>query len=336
LNTLKEKSGNILELKEVSKFYGYGLLSRARFTAVDSVTLSLGNEPQIFTLAGESGSGKTTLAKIALGIIRPSKGEVLFKGKSLWKLNNVERKDFIRNVQPVFQDPYDTFNPFEKIENYIFNTAKYVKGLEGGRSVLDLVESKLSITGLNYSDIKNKKPRELSGGQLQRLAIARALIAEPKVIIADEPVSMIDVSLRIGILNIFKKIKYENKVSILYITHDLATAYYIADSAAIMFRGSIVEQGDIESIIKDPLHPYTRELIDSIPDPERGVWLTTDAKRQVVELREFSARGCKYAYACPYVTNVCKSRAPPLMETRSGHYVSCWLYHSSPPNTDED
>jgi peptide/nickel transport system ATP-binding protein len=118
LNTLKEKSGNILELKEVSKFYGYGLLSRVRFTAVDSVTLSLGNKPQIFTLAGESGSGKTTLAKIALGIIRPSKGEVLFKGKSLWKLNNVDRKDFIRNVQPVFQDPYDTFNPFEKIENY--------------------------------------------------------------------------------------------------------------------------------------------------------------------------------------------------------------------------
>ncbi|RLG74456.1 MAG: ABC transporter ATP-binding protein [Thermoprotei archaeon] len=309
----------------VTKFYRYGILG-IPFPAVDNVTLAFTETPTIFTLAGESGCGKSTLAKIIAGIVRPDRGAVLYRGKNLWKLNKQERLRFRKEVQIILQDPYETFNPFEKVDNYLERTAVRIGGVPKDKSE-EYIAKILNFVGLDYHDVVNKKPHEFSGGQLQRVSIARALLANPKFLIADEPVSMIDASLRVEILNLFKRIKEERKVSILYITHDLATAYYITDKLAIMYRGSIVEEGDVETIVNKPHHPYTQLLISSLPDYRKGrEWLYEEVKITSIEVKEFLFAGCKFHDRCPYAMDICKSRIPPRVEVEPGHFVLCWLH----------
>ena len=326
--TLRNESfKSLLSLVKVSKYYGYGYLGKTLFPAVDEVSLELGGDkPKILALVGESGCGKSTLAKIALGIVRPDRGSVLYRGRDIWKMNKAERRTFRKDVQAVFQDPYDTFNPFEKGANYLMQTAMRMLGLSKEEAV-KRVDSVLRLVGLSYDFVKGKRPREFSGGQLQRIAIARALIPEPKLIIADEPVSMIDASLRVNILNIFRKIREEMKTSFLYITHDLATAYYISDEIAVMYRGTIVELGDIDKVVKNPLHPYTRTLIASLPDyRRRKVWFEEEFAPPGIEIKEFLLPGCKYVGQCPHATERCKRERPALVEVEKGHWVACWLY----------
>jgi len=317
---------NLIELVNVSKFYGFGLLGISKFPAVDDVSLSIPNKPSIYVLAGESGCGKTTLAKIMLRIVKPDKGKILFKNKDLWKLSKDELKEFYRTIQPVLQDPYDTFNPYEKLEVPLLKTAKKLLGVndEEARSI---VEKVLEMVGLSLDMIMGKRRDELSGGQLQRVSIARSLIPRPKLLITDEPVSMLDASLRVNILNIFRKLRDEEGLAILYITHDLATAYYIGDYIYIMFRGSIIEGGPIEKVISEPLHPYTSALISALPSYEkREIFFKEKVEMKVVELKEFLLKGCKYYYRCPYAQQKCFEEKPPMVKVSSERFVSCWKY----------
>lgn len=317
---------SLIELMNVSKFYGYGLLGISKFAAVDNVTLSILSEPSIMVLAGESGCGKTTLAKIILRMTKPDKGRVLFKGKDLWKLNRHDLKEYYKTVQPIFQDPYDTFSPYEKLEVPLFNTAKRILGLNREEARYT-VEKALEMVGLSLDIIMGKRRNELSGGQLQRVSIARALIPRPKVLIADEPVSMLDASLRANILNIFKDLKDKMKLTILYITHDLATAYYVGDYIYVMFRGSIIEHGPTEKVLSEPLHPYTTALINALPDyRKREKFLEEKTEMKEIELKEFLLEGCKYYYRCPFARKECFKERPPLIKVSSDRFVSCWLY----------
>lgn len=315
----------LLLVENVSKFYGYGYLGRTKFPAVDNVSFELEDRPSIFTIAGESGSGKTTLARIILGIVEPSVGRVLYRGRDVHKLKSKDRKWFLREVQAVFQDPYDTFNPLKKVDTYLYETAKNLLGLERDEAE-QYIDEILRSVGLSLREVKGKYPDELSGGQLQRVSIARALIPRPRLIVADEPVSMVDASIRMNILNMFKDLKERSNISFIYITHDLATAYYISNYIMIMFRGQIAEIGPADKVLEEKYHPYTRALISAIPSYwEKHKWQSMEFRAPGIELKEYIASGCKYATMCPFRKDICTRKRPPMFNV-NGVRVACWLY----------
>jgi peptide/nickel transport system ATP-binding protein len=302
-----------------------GFSSRA-FHAVDEATFSLETDnPEIFTIAGESGSGKTTLARMILGMERPTAGVLSYKGRNVAELTGHEKRSwFFKEVQPVFQDPFATFSPLKPLDRYLYETV-YNYRITDKAGANNYVNAVLNEVGLSLVEIKGRYPNELSGGQAQRVSIARALITRPSLIVADEPVSMVDASLRMSIVNMFRKLKEDQKVSIVYITHDLATAYYAADRIAVMLRGWIVEMGPVEEVLGRPLHPYTQNLKQSIPqaDPDQ-VW---SEKVNLAELEsdEYARAGCKFAGRCPAVMDICRKHVPPNF-VREGRMVKCFLY----------
>jgi len=315
----------MLRVINLSKFFGYGFLGRIKFPAVDNVSFDMEYKPKIFTVAGESGCGKSTLARIILGILEPSEGTVVYKGRNIYSLKSEERRWFHREVQAIFQDPYDTFNPLRKVDAYLYETAKNILGLKNSKDIEEIVDTVLRKVGLSLEEVRGKYPSEFSGGQLQRVSIARALIPGPKLMVADEPVSMIDASMRMNILNMFKELKEGEDISFIYITHDLATAYYISDEIAIMYRGVIVEMGPADEVLLKRYHPYTKALIESLPEPSRrDDWLTKRVKPPGMEVKEFIMPGCKYADICPYREDICEKR--PIMFNVGNVKVSCWLY----------
>jgi len=261
----------MLDVSGVSKsFVRGGLLSRQRILAVDQVSFQLdARRPEIFTIIGESGSGKTTLARMILNIETPSSGVVSLEGIDLATIRTrSSRVSFLHKVQPIFQNPFESFNPLKRVERYLFMTQRRLFATAGRLSSEKAVDEAMQKVGLSLKEVSHRFPHELSGGQLQRIAIARALLARPKLIVADEPVSMIDASLRISILNLFKALRDELGISIIYITHDLATAYYISDRIMIMRKGRIVETGDARTVLNAPRHPYTRQLREAVLVPE--------------------------------------------------------------------
>ncbi len=299
--------------------------SSKKFRAVDEASFTIeADKPEIFTVAGESGSGKTTLSRMILGMEKPTSGALRYKDRDVAQLSGTERRSwFLKEVQPVFQDPFATFSPLKRLDHYLYETVFNYKITDkaGADSYINDV---LNEVGLTLNEIKGRYPNELSGGQAQRVSIARALITKPSLIIADEPVSMLDVSLRMSIVNMFRKLKDEAQVSILYITHDLATAYYAADRIAIMLRGWIVEMGPVEEVLGNPLHPYTQNLKASIPeaDPDQ-VWTE---KINLAELEIEDAHvGCKFANRCPAVMEKCRHHVPPDIQVQ-GRMVKCFLY----------
>lgn len=311
----------LLEVRNLTKIFTIGgFIARTRIAAVERVSFSL-SLGEIFTIAGESGCGKTTTAKIVLGFETPTQGEILYKGSSPWDSKN--RKDWFREVQGVFQNPFETFNPLKRVEESFFATV-YNYGLAKTRThAEELIDEKLEAVGLSFREIARKYPGELSGGQLQRASIARALLTNPSLLVADEPVSMVDASLRMSIVNLFRKLRETLGVSVMYITHDLATAYYVSDRIAIMFRGNIVEMGPPQ-ILTHPKHPYTRILLQSVPKPvpETG----TEAPVQLFEEREeYLLTGCKFAGRCPEVAEICK-RVPPQEVRLDDTLVRCHKY----------
>jgi len=318
---------NLLELRSVTKIFRYGLFGFG-FKAVDGVSLALEDKPLILTIAGESGSGKTTLARIILGFHVPDSGEVLYKGRNVHRLQGGDIKWFRREVQAVFQDPYSSFNPLRKVYSYLHETAVNIASVDK-READGYIDTVLKAVGLSLDKVINKYPHEFSGGELQRIAIARAIAARPTLILADEPVSMLDASLRVNVLNLFKKIRDDLGTSIIYVTHDLATAYYIADQIAVLYRGSLVELGSIDKVYENPRHPYTQLLLTSIlePDPKISEKIIPP-KLSTIELKEFLAQGCKFAYRCPYASKKCFEKEPPNV-TINGVIVKCHLYEKS-------
>ena len=300
--------------------------SSKKFHAVDRATFRLdADQPEIFTVAGESGSGKTTLARMILGMERPTAGVLSYKGRNVAQLTRREKRSwFFKEVQPVFQDPFATFSPLKRIDHYLYETARNYK-VTNRRGVDDYINTVLDQVGLSLKEIKNRYPNELSGGQAQRVSIARALITRPSLIVADEPVSMVDASLRMSIVNMFRELKVAQQVNILYITHDLTTAYYTSDRIAIMLRGWIVEMGPVEQVLGEPLHPYTQNLKQSIPkaDPDKA-WTETVTLADL-ESDEYSRVGCKFAGRCPAVMDVCRTTVPPNIAYQD-RMVKCFLY----------
>ncbi|HVX47461.1 MAG TPA: ABC transporter ATP-binding protein [Mycobacteriales bacterium] len=257
-----------LQISEAVKVYGKGNDENVALAGID---LTVHEKPAtITTIAGESGSGKTTLAESVLGFTRLSSGQIRFRGRDITTLNRRERLEYRRGVQAIFQDPFGVYNPFYKIR-HVFDVAIKRFRLAGSKAeARDLIEDALRVVGLSGAELLDKHPHQLSGGERQRIMMARAYLLKPTLIVADEPVSMVDASLRAMILDIMLRLRDEQQISFLYITHDLSTAYQIGDEICILHRGRIVERGDTQQVIDDPQHEYSKLLISSIPvaDPD--------------------------------------------------------------------
>ena len=257
----------LLELDAISKSFARGgLLSTKRIDAVKAVSFALRDDtPEIFTVIGESGSGKSTLARMILGIHAPTSGSIRLAGRDVAAY---ERQAFMAKVQPIFQNPFEAFSPLKQLDRYLFLTAERFGGASGRQAAETQSDEALRQVGLSLAEIAGRFPHELSGGQLQRVAIARALVAKPRLIVADEPVSMVDASLRMSIVNLFGRLRDQLGLSIVYITHDLATAYYISDRLIIMQKGVVVEEGPARQVLSAPTHPYSRQLRDAVLTPD--------------------------------------------------------------------
>ncbi len=267
-------STDLLAVEHVTKIYSRGgLVGGPAFSAVDEVSFAISAErPEIFTIIGESGSGKTTLSRMILNLVGPTSGAIRFRGSDIAAVRGRSaRMDFMAAVQPIFQNPFEAFNPLQRVDGYLLKTAQRFRNARRGAEAERLADESLRKVGLSFSEIHRRFPHELSGGQLQRVAIARSLIPGPALLVADEPVSMVDASLRMAIVNLFKSLRDELGVSIIYITHDLATAYYISDRIIIMQKGRVVESGDARSVLDNPKHPYSILLKASVLSPEAAL-----------------------------------------------------------------
>jgi peptide/nickel transport system ATP-binding protein len=316
----------ILEVVHLTKVFSMGsVLSRIRITAVDNISFDI-KPAEIFALAGESGCGKSTTAKIVLGFETATSGTVVHNGK---RGEDQPKKVWLtEGVQAIFQDPFSTFNPLRIVDRYFFETIQNFKLAKTKAEAINLIDEKLKLIGLSYAEFAGKYPSEFSGGQLQRISIARALLTDPTLLIADEPVSMVDASLRMSIVNLFKELTDEFGVSVLYITHDLATAYYMCDRIGIMFRGNIVEIGSVEQVLMDPKHPYTQLLRASIPEADPNKRWSERINLSELETEEYLRKGCKFAGRCPKVMERCKTEMPPDHDV-NGVLVKCHLYAES-------
>ncbi|MFI4986139.1 MAG: oligopeptide/dipeptide ABC transporter ATP-binding protein [Alphaproteobacteria bacterium] len=304
----------------------FGEREAAPIRAVDGVSFEIG-KGELLGLIGESGSGKTTLARLLTRLEVCDRGEILFLGRrNVAEMRRAELRDFYRNVQMIFQDPYESLNPrFTVLETVIEPLRAQGIGNREGRA--QKVAASLARAGLRPPERYLRRfPHELSGGERQRLSIARALVLEPRLIVADEPVSMLDVSIRAGILNLLKELSLSDGLAVLYISHDLSTTRYLCDRIIIMYQGRFVEIGSPEQVLDAPKHPYARMLRAAVPsaDPEER---RASLPEQAEEAGEpLAANACAYAPECPQAMAVCRARAPLLVDRGAGHRVACHLY----------
>jgi peptide/nickel transport system ATP-binding protein len=278
----------LLELRDVGKVFGGGLFGQEPVTALRNFSLAIdANQPTIIAIVGESGSGKTTMARLLLGLETPSSGAVRYKGTDLRHANRRDRREFRRDVQAIFQDPFEVYNSFYKVDHVLTTPIAKFGLAQTRQEARQLIEQALRAVGLRPEETLGRFPHQLSGGQRQRTMVARTLLLRPKVIVADEPVSMVDASLRVTVLGNLLQLKRDYGISLIYITHDLATAYQISDRIIVLHRGEVVESGDPEQVVKRPQHPYTQLLISSIPlpDPERPWGSEAPASETMLESR---------------------------------------------------
>ncbi|MEM4788355.1 MAG: ABC transporter ATP-binding protein [Ignisphaera sp.] len=257
---------HLLETKNLTKVFEVGFVRRKRIVAVDKVSFVV-NEGEVISLVGESGSGKTTTARMILRLLPPTEGSILFEGKDIWRDLNNHRDivEYWKKVHAVFQDPYASYNPFYTIDRVLKQAIKLINIEPNSSEGEKLIREALIYVGLQPEEVLGKYPHQLSGGQRQRIMIARCWLLKPKLIIADEPVSMIDASLRGAIVELFMRMKDDYRTSIIFITHDLGLAYYVSDRILVMYKGRIVDEGSPDELLKNPKHEYTKKLLESIP-----------------------------------------------------------------------
>jgi len=328
----------LLEVNNATKIYGGGFLQGGKkVVALQNFGLSIPDKPaKIVTIAGESGSGKTTLANLILGFIDLTSGQILFKGNNIGEMNRSQKFDYRRQVQAVFQDPYAVYNPFYRVKHIYDLVIKNFKLARNKQEARDLIENALNAVGLQGAEVLHKYPHQLSGGQRQRMMVARAYLLEPSLIVADEPVSSVDASLRAMILDIMLRLRDESGISFLYITHDLSTAYQVGDEIYLLYQGSTVEKGDIVKVIENPKHPYVQQLIASVPvlDPDRR-WDSYISLPDDEQLRAHAENGCRFYPRCPQRMDQCLTKQPPLYQIDGfSHQVACYLYEGKPHSTE--
>jgi peptide/nickel transport system ATP-binding protein len=321
-----------LEVRGLTKHFPVGsTFRRSRLHAVDDVSFEL-RAGTVTALVGESGSGKSTVARLLARLVEPTSGTVLFEGSDASRARR--RSDDLRyrsQVQIIFQDPFDSLNPVKTIRHHVERPLRIHGVVPPGR-VEERVHELLASVGLHPpEEVAAKYPHELSGGQRQRVAIARALGVEPTVVLADEPTSMLDVSIRIGILNLMRRLTDERGLAFLYVTHDLAAARYVADDILVMYAGQIVEHGPVEEVLERPLHPYTELLLAAAPDPGRDLGfqrIPHDPGRASAAVAP--PEGCRFVGRCPLAVAVCSQITPQLVEARPQHAARCHVTAPSP------
>jgi len=292
--------------------------------AVEDVSLVL-PEAQVTAVVGESGSGKSTLARLLCRLLTPTSGELLFDGSPVPRSGR-GRREYARQVQMVLQDPFSSLNPVHEIRYHLARPLQVHGLLARGTSLDDAIAGLLERVALAPADqFVRKYPHELSGGQRQRVAIARALAVRPRVLLADEPVSMLDVSIRLGVLNLLADLRERERLGILYITHDIASARYLADTIMVMYAGQVVESGPAQTVTDQPAHPYTQLLLNAAPDPDRAQPPTLAGRGSPPSLVT-PPRGCRFHPRCPHAMAICADTAPGGFEAGAGHVSACWLH----------
>ncbi len=315
----------IIEMDNVDKEFvlGGAFLNQTFLKALSGVSLRL-TRGRALALVGESGSGKSTCARMLARVYEPTSGSIRFHGHDITSFHGDRMQQYRSQVQMIFQDPFGSLNPTQSIGYHLERPIRLHRPDLRGKAIRTEMLELLEGVGLRpAADYLTRRPHELSGGQRQRVAIARALSVRPQVLLADEPTSMLDVSVRLGILNLLEDLKQERNLAALYITHDIATARYFAEDAAVMYAGHVVEQGPSTAITDTPSHPYTQLLIESVPNPTRKV--TTGNKRRAADIPLWTrdSRGCPFVSRCPRATSICKETMPAPVVVGAGHTARC-------------
>ena len=318
----------VLEVRNLTKHFPVGTLFKPKKVhALNDVSFSI-ERGQVIALVGESGSGKSTTARLIARLMPPTQGEILFKGRDVLKSEPRKASLGYRNdVQMIFQDPFGSLNPVHTIGYHIERPLTIHKQVQGSKALRDRVHELLATVGLTPpAEVAQKYPYQLSGGQRQRVAIARALAVDPEIILADEPISMLDVSIRMGVLNLMERLKEERGIGFLYITHDIASARYIGDKTMVMYAGHVVEGAESGELMHNPAHPYTRLLLAAVPNPQAGLSVRTIQARGEIPSLIDPPPGCPFAPRCPKVMDVCRQSMPGREEVAKDHWVRCHLY----------
>ncbi|HVH14746.1 MAG TPA: ABC transporter ATP-binding protein [Candidatus Angelobacter sp.] len=327
-------SEEIIRLENLKKWYplkrGFfeSLLSRQELNvkAVDGISFTV-KKGEIMALAGESGSGKTTVGKLLLRLIKPSGGRIYFQGKDITNLKDGEFKPLRKEIQIVFQDPFESLDPRQTIKDIIAEPLIVQHLSKSEEEVEERVKAILQEVQLvPPEEFLYRFPHELSGGQRQRVAVARAFILNPSFVVADEPVSMLDVSIRAEILNLMVDLVKKSSASIIYITHDIALAKHVCDRIAVMYLGKLMETASSQDIVDKPLHPYTQALVAAVPVPDPDSKRTTDVISGEIPSPVDPPSGCRFHTRCPYAHQRCVEEEPAMVEVEKEHYVACHLY----------
>jgi peptide/nickel transport system ATP-binding protein len=315
----------VLEGRDLTKYFwvkqGRGPLARrVPVHAVDRVSVRL-DAGKVTAVVGESGAGKTTVARLLAKIIKPDEGEILLDGR---RAPRGRPRSYAAKVQMVFQDPFASLNPVHTIRHHLIRPLE-IHHMAGGKPDAVVAELLRRVALKPPENFTGKFPHELSGGQRQRVAIARALAVRPRVLIADEPVSMLDVSIRLGVLNLLADLRSEERLAILYVTHDIASARYLADTIVVMYAGQLVESAPSTTLTDSPAHPYTQLLLSAAPDPDRVTPPHLQGRGAPPSLSA-PPSGCRFHPRCPFVMDICKREVPPSVSVSPGHVAACWLH----------
>ena len=330
-------AGNLLEVRNLKKYYSVksGFLNKDRrgVKAVDGINLSV-KQGEILGIVGESGCGKSTLGRSILRLIEPTSGEVIFEGTNICGLKKEEMRLKRREMQIVFQDPGASLNPRLTVGEIIGEPLEVFHICEG-KEKEERIYKLMDLVGINRAYI-NRFPHEFSGGQRQRLGIARALAVNPKLIICDEPVSALDVSIRAQVLNLMKELKDKLNLTYIFISHDLSVVHHICDRVAVMYLGRVVEIADKKQIYENPVHPYTKALLSAIPMPDPEVKRERIILQGDVPNPADPPSGCHFHKRCPYAKKECSETVPPFVTVEPGHQVLCWLAEEQQSETKHE